>query len=362
MLSLFSNDLPPAEALVLFYRIAAILFVVTIVIVGYSFWTAQRHPELRSAPSMDNDRFSVARQWLVYGLGILWLLDGFLQLQPLMVTRFIGGFLAPLISGQPAPVTWLINIGIKVWSLSPVVWNDGAAFIQIGIGLGLLLGHPERGQRRALWTSLVWGLIVWIAGEGLGGIFAGGGWLTGAPGSVLLYMVIALVLLAPITWWNRPSVNSWWRWAMVALFMLEALWQAWPAAGWWSASVSKGYLLSMAEMPQPQIFSSPIYAWATMVGHHPALWNGIITAGLVATAVMWVFWSTNRWVWGATMLWVFLAWWLGQDFGVLGGMGTDPNSGAVLILGLLSYAERTGIISLPMISRTRYPATKHDPA
>jgi hypothetical protein len=38
------------------------------------------------------------------GLGLLWFLDGLLQMQLLMVTRFIGEFLVPLLSGQPIVV------------------------------------------------------------------------------------------------------------------------------------------------------------------------------------------------------------------------------------------------------------------
>jgi hypothetical protein len=81
--------------------------------------------------------------------------------------------------------------------------------------------------------------------------------------------------------------------------------------------------------------------------HHPIFWNALLTGGLATFALLWMVWPKHRWVWFATLAWVFLGWWLGQDFGVLGGMGTDPNSGVILLLGLLVYGDLTGLLTLP---------------
>jgi hypothetical protein len=339
------SHLPPKAALALFYHLSLALAAITLLYLCYAYLASRRTihplPVKRAEPALR------AREWLLHGLGALWLLDGLLQAQPLMVTRFIGGFLAPLLTGQPAPIAWLIGWGIRVWSLSPVLWNVLAEFTQIGIGLGLLFGRPERGQRVALWVSLVWGGIVWIAGEGLGGVFAGGGWLTGAPGSVFLYLLAAILLLGPERWWTHHRPQQILRGFMVGLFALSAVLQAWPAAGWWTAPVLGGYVLSMAAMPQPAALSAPLYAWAHLLMHHPIFWNALLTGGLATFALLWMVWPKHRWVWFATLAWVFLGWWLGQDFGVLGGMGTDPNSGVILLLGLLVYGDLTGLLTLP---------------
>ena len=45
-------------------------------------------------------------------------------------------------------------------------------------------------------------------------------------------------------------------------------------------------------------------------------------------------------------------WWFGQDFGVLGGMGTDPNSGVVVLLVLGTYAQ---MIALPVLGHAVWP-------
>ncbi|MCY0877494.1 MAG: hypothetical protein OWU84_00890 [Firmicutes bacterium] len=353
MLTTFGH-LPSREALSLFYTISLLLALGTLAYLLYAYSASRRSVSSSPAPAISAT--VPARDWLIHGLGALWLLDGLLQAQPLMVTRFLGGVVAPLISGQPAPVAWLIGVGMRLWSLSPILWNVVAEFTQIGIGLGLLFGRPDRGQRVALWVSLLWGTIVWIGGEGLGGIFAGGGWLTGAPGSVFLYMCAALLLLGPRQWWEGGRPRHILRRFLVGLWLLLLVLQAWPPAGWWTGTVLGGYVLSMASMPQPALFSAPLYAWAHSLALHPVIWNALLCASLAILAVLWVTRPDSRWVWWATLLWVFLGWWLGQDFGVLGGMGTDPNSGAILLLGLVVYGDLAGVIALPRWHWFKRPA------
>jgi hypothetical protein len=43
-----------------------------------------------------------------------------------------------------------------------------------------------------------------------------------------------------------------------------------------------------------------------------------------------------------TMGWLGVLWWLGQDFGVLGGVGTDPNTAPVfaLVLGAAAWSQK----------------------
>lgn len=107
---------------------------------------------------------SSARNVLIFGLGSLWLLDGLLQAQPLMVTQFTGEVLAPLLTGQPAIVAAVIRLGMRLWRLHPrlhpLVWNLVATWMQIGIGAVILLGGETRWRRIGLWTSVGWSLLV----------------------------------------------------------------------------------------------------------------------------------------------------------------------------------------------------------
>jgi hypothetical protein len=160
-------------------------------------------------------------------------------------------------------------------------------------------------------------------------------------------MLAAILVLGPERWWGSDRPQKIVRWFMVGLLSFSVLLEVWPPAGWWTAHGLGGYVFSMAAMPQPTELSVPLYAWSHLLTQHPVFWNALITAGLAGFATLWVVWPRQRWVWLATLVWVFLGWWLGQDFGVLGGMGTDPNSGVILLLGLLVYGDVAGFLTLP---------------
>jgi hypothetical protein len=52
----------------------------------------------------------------------------------------------------------------------------------------------RRTTKPALAASIAWSVSVWWFGEGLGGLLTGGSPLTGTPGAVILYTLIALAL------------------------------------------------------------------------------------------------------------------------------------------------------------------------
>ncbi len=333
------SSLPPFFAEKDFYHIFFVMSIITVLIVGTVFWRKYLHRHTSTDSPETRMDYRWAYEWLARGIGALWLLDGLLQAQPLMITRFIGGYLAPMLSGQPAPVESLIDMGLRLWAISPVLWNEFAAWIQIGIGLTILMGQGTVWRRVGLWTSLGWGAIVWVSGEAFGSLFVSGSWLNGTPGSVFLYMAVAVALLAPAAYWKSPAIRRALTVGMTSLWALAAVLQAWPTAGWWTGRTLSNYVLSMATMPQPAFFSGPLFAWAASLAHYPALWNGLLVAAFTALALLWAFKPRSLWTWWLTAFVTVATWWLGQDFGVLGGMGTDPNSGVVVMLGLAVYAQ-----------------------
>ena len=127
----------------------------------------------------------VTRRHLQIALGLLWLLDGALQLQPFMFgTGFANQIIAPAAAGQPHFVAAAVRWGARVIAAHPVAWDVPFAASQLLIGLGLLV---PRTARLALAASLPWSLGVWFFGEGLSGLASDHpSLLTGAPGSVLL--------------------------------------------------------------------------------------------------------------------------------------------------------------------------------
>jgi hypothetical protein len=125
-------------------------------------------------------------------LGLIWLIDGLLQLQPYMFGKtFITGVIMPSTVGQPGiiatPITWIADL------IEPhvVLFNGFAATIQLAIGAGLLY---RRSVKPALLVSFAWAVGIWFSGEGLGMIFTGAANpLTGAPGAALLYVAAGLI-------------------------------------------------------------------------------------------------------------------------------------------------------------------------
>ena len=134
----------------------------------------------RNVPISITRNLRITRRHLQIALGLLWLLDGALQLQPFMLrTSFARQVLDPVAAGQPhfvaGPVHWAANL----IAAHPVAWDVPFAAIQLLIGLGLLF---PRTAKLALAASIPWSLGVWFFGEGLSGLASGhASLLTGAP-------------------------------------------------------------------------------------------------------------------------------------------------------------------------------------
>jgi hypothetical protein len=145
-----------------------------------------------SAPAPAGTRRISARSIQV-GLGLVWLLDGLLQLQPKMFgADFANQVIAPSAQGQPGWVASVITHMAHLMSTQPVLTDVVFAAIQLLIGAGLLVRQTVR---PALLLSFVWALGVWSLGEGFGGLLNGtASPLTGAPGAALLYLALGVLV------------------------------------------------------------------------------------------------------------------------------------------------------------------------
>ena len=134
------------------------------------------------------------RRLLRIGFGLLWIFDGILQAQPKMAIGLPSQVIEPLAAASPQWVQRLVNVGGTTWSYHPMQAGASAVWIQVGIGLWMLLAARGPLSRLAGLASVGWGLVVWVFGEAFGGIFAPGlTWLFGAPGAVLLYAVAGVL-------------------------------------------------------------------------------------------------------------------------------------------------------------------------
>ena len=183
------------------------------------------------------------RRWLTWGLGAIWLLDAALQFQPYMFTKaFPKQVIAPTGLGSPVwiqgPVTWSAHL----MEQHIVLTNALFATVQLVIAVGMF---SRRTVRAALVASVVWAVLVWWLGEGLGGLFAGPVMpIMGLPGAVIIYAVIAVLVwprdgredekmparsvaaASPLGKWGSRAVSV----ALWGLFVAESLRPAEPQA------------------------------------------------------------------------------------------------------------------------------------
>jgi hypothetical protein len=125
-------------------------------------------------------------------LGLFWLLDGGLQFQSFMYSKDFVQTIHAMASGQPHWLGSSVNWGANTAAQNLGLYNSLFALIQIVIGLGLLY-RPT--VKPALVVSFAWSVFVWWFGEAFGMLFANSAQpLTGAPGAVILYAIVGLVV------------------------------------------------------------------------------------------------------------------------------------------------------------------------
>ncbi len=317
------------------------------------------------------------RRGLQIALGAVWLLDGALQFQPFMLGKDFGEqVISPAGDGQPAFVGVPVHWAARMIAAHPVAWDVPFALIQLLLSLGLL--YP-RMVKAALAASLPWVLGVWYLGEGLGGLASGNAsLLTGAPGAVLLYGVLALAAWPRDD--GRTDVHPA-RWAALAWLLggrsdvPPARWLAFTWAALWAggailqglpvnnSGAAAGSAISGGASAAPGWLGNldtSVGAWFT---HHGGLLYALIAVealiGLAALVPRTVRFSAAAGVVLAAAIWL-----VPENFGQIPtGQATDPNSaplialmGVALVAGSVGPARRgpigTGDISGPCAQRS----------
>lgn len=280
------------------------------------------------------------RRVLRVGFGVLWLLDGLLQAQRAMPAGLTTNVVVPQLSGQPAWLDAMLRWGMVAWDRHPVTVAAGTVWLQIGIGVWLLTGRRGRWACLGYVVSIGWAVFVWVFGEALGGLLAPGwSWLFGAPGAVVFYALAGGLLLLPEELWRTQVMGRRLLRAMGVLLLGAGVAQAWPGRGSWHHGIAT-MVSSMAKVPQLGPVQASLNGFSRLAASHGFAVNLVAVVALVTIGTGLA--SGRR-----PGLWVALAgvlaaatWWLVQDFGVLGGTGTDPNSmvpqALLLVSGLLT--------------------------
>jgi len=299
-----------------------------------------------AGPAAAHERMAALdpRRALQLALGALWLLDGMLQFQPSMFGRGFPRMLAGSAQGNPAvvarPITWSAGIiGHHVVALNAVF-----AVSQLLLGLGIAW-RPA--VKLALAGSVAWSLAVWWLGEGLGGVLAGtASPVDGAPGAVLLYALLAVLLwpadrapAAPFTAARavgRRAAQASWLVVWLGLAGLALL----------PASRAAGRTIVDTTPGEPAWLAWTDARVASAVTQH-----GLLAAVVLAIVFVVVASGTflpRRAARAAIVLAVAVAaaLWLAQGLGgILTGSATDPDTGPLLALLALAFwplASSTG--------------------
>lgn len=278
------------------------------------------------------------RRFLIRSLGLLWLLDAALQFQPYMfTTAFPREVIRPTAAGNPGWVRGPVDWTASLLSHHIVVLNAIFATVQLLIAVGLFW---RRSVKVALSGSIVWALLVWWLGEGLGGVLTGPvSPLAGLPGAVLLYAVIAVLL------WPRAgdgpgrvsSMATSGPLGLGALGVWLVLWLGFAVETVLPANSAPGavhdLIAGMGDGEPRWIAGINSCAAGWIAGRDLAVSLVLaICFVLIALSIL----GPPRMARAGVGLAVLLSlgiWVIAQDFGGIGtGHGTDPNSGLVLVL------------------------------
>jgi cytochrome oxidase Cu insertion factor (SCO1/SenC/PrrC family) len=293
------------------------------------------------------------RTYLRWGFGSLWLMAGLLQFQPSMPLGLANDVVAPLAQGTPAWLHALMFSGIGIWNTHPVALAVAIAWLQTGFGVLLLVSNGGVGRLAGI-VSAGWAALIWLIGNGAGGIFSSGSSiLFGWPGATLFYVAAGLWLAVDNERFSRtfgPFVSK----GLSVLLVIAALVQALPSHEFWHGGNTNALTAmssTMAATAQPHWLAWIVNKTGIIAGTMGGGFNLIVIFWLLATAAgLWVS-SRHQWHWatwslivGAVIIWV-----VGQDMAIFGGLATDANS--MLPMAWLAWSAMPRRSSTPLPRR-----------
>ena len=291
------------------------------------------------------------RRWLQLGLAAVWLYAGFLQMQTFMFSAdFAKMTLEPVASGNPSWVAHSILWAAHIVAHSPLTWNVVFVLVQVLLGVGIAF-RPT--ARVALGGSVIWALIVWWFGEGLGGLLTGTATvLTGAPGGVLLYALIA-IMVWPASERTPDRLLYVARWPLGLLgsrLVWLVLWGGFAALNLQPANLTSSAVhdaVSGMGDGQPHWITDTVNAFAA-ASNHNGIWLTLLGTAILTLVALGVV-LPPAWLRACVILALVTAafiWLFGEALGaVFGGQATDPNSAPLLALIALAYLpfRRAGV-------------------
>lgn len=270
-------------------------------------------------------------------LGLIWLLVGLLQFQSFMYTHgLIAEIFGPATEKQWSIVGGPMKTIDAFYGRDLTLWNTLAAEIQCAIGLGLILS--KRTVKPALLLSFAWAPGVWWFGEGFGGLTSNTlpAPLMGAPGAVILYAIIGVLVWPTGKREGRSAADMGPLGDRGGLYAWSGLWLL--SAGLWLVNVNRAKEAT-SEMIRGMAEASPhwLAKIQNSVAHHAAGHGTTIAVvlAIVSVVVAVGVWTPLRWPALGVGIVVSLAYWLlGQSLGgpFWVGNATDVNAGPLFVL------------------------------
>jgi hypothetical protein len=274
------------------------------------------------------------RRALQLGLAAIWLLDGVLQYQSFMYTKAFGQMLAGTAAGNPSVIARPITWDATLVEHHLVLINTIFATIQLLLGLGIAF-RPT--VRLALAASIAWSIGVWWFGEGLGGILNGGASpLNGAPGAVIIYALLA-VLLWPA---DRDMSALFTAARAVGAHVARALWLVlWLSLAYFALTPANrapqglDSMIAGMESGQPGWLAAIDRGAASLVANQGLAASIVLAVALVVIAIgVYLPKPALKATLVLAIVVSIVIWVVGEGFGmILAGGATDPNSAGELV-------------------------------
>ncbi|MGP6240145.1 hypothetical protein ACNF40_07015 [Cuniculiplasma sp. SKW4] len=265
-------------------------------------------------------------------LGGLWILDGILQFQPQMPYGFLTFVIEPAITSIPnMQIEQFLYLGYNTWAIHPIQFDALSGALQIFIGFSFLTYRSKRALKLVSAISIFWAIIIWIFGEGFGGIPESGvSILTGFPGSALLYMILALPFLNH-NLEKKENFLSFYRISIVIILFVSIILQLVPLNIYWNNGIFSQIIYdnTFNQGESPWIYSIMESIWPLLIYHTEYL---NILFSLIVLSVLLLLISKYNYGEMIGMISFFVFWLLFQNMGIYDNPATDFNSGILLVL------------------------------
>jgi hypothetical protein len=273
---------------------------------------------------------------LPYGLalinGVLWSVDGILQLQPQMPYGFLTFVIYPVISGvQYNSLYNFLMIGYNLWIIHPYQFNALSGALQLFLGISFIFNRSEKGLKIIAYFTIAWSLIIWIFGEAFGGLFSGvPTYLTGFPGSAFIYILIAVPFIS--LYFNlKENLIRYFSYSMIVFFSISAIFQSIPGNGYWHngayANIVYSNIFNQGEPYVLYEFLNHVWPAFILFNYYLNIIFIIIPLALIILLL-----SKRRISFLFSAGYILPLWIIFQNMGIYVNPSTDPNSGLPLVL------------------------------